>query len=87
MANGSLGDHPLTDILGHGRPVYSPLTDSLIHEIAALSDTSAMEDLGALLVRDFNPWLNPDVPRLEAVLTSRRDQLRAEAVARGWEVD
>jgi hypothetical protein len=87
MANGSIGDHPLTDILGHGHPVYSPLADSLIREIAALSGTKAMDDLGDMLVHDFNPWLDPDIPRLEAVLTARRDQLRAEAIARGWEVD
>jgi hypothetical protein len=31
--NGKAGDHPLTDILVHGLPVFSPEVDALIKEI------------------------------------------------------
>ena len=31
--NGKAGDHPLTDILGHGLEVFSPEVDALLREI------------------------------------------------------
>ena len=37
MPNGRPGDHPLTDLLKHGRTVYGPEADTCIREIAALS--------------------------------------------------
>jgi hypothetical protein len=39
MANGKPGDHPLTDILFHGRPRYSGEADDLIRKIARLSSS------------------------------------------------
>lgn len=36
MPNGKPGDHPLTDILVHGRRVYSEAADALVREIASL---------------------------------------------------
>ena len=36
MANGKPGDHPYTDIVVHGRRVYSELADDLVRRIADL---------------------------------------------------
>lgn len=31
--NGTQGDHPLSDILGHGQPTFNPEVDKLIKEL------------------------------------------------------
>lgn len=35
MPNGKIGDHPLSDIIVHGRTVYGRGLDGLIRELAA----------------------------------------------------
>ena len=87
MANGKIHDHPYTDVVIHGLAVYSPKADALIREIARLGDTKTQERLADMLLRDFNDMMSPDVLRLEQLLTSWRDELRTEAIARGFEVD
>ena len=37
MANGKVGDHPLTDIVIYGIEVFSPDVDAIIHELYDLS--------------------------------------------------
>jgi hypothetical protein len=86
MANGKPGDHPLTDILGHGLEVYSPLAANLVREIARLADEKTLRQLGDLLNQQYNPWLHPDVAKLEAYLVQLRDRLRREAKDRGFEL-
>jgi hypothetical protein len=86
MANGTLGDHPLTDILGYGVDVYSPLAADLVRQISALADEKTLRDLGDLLNREYNPYLQPDVAKLEAYLINMRDRLRQEAKDRGFEL-
>jgi uroporphyrinogen-III synthase len=84
MTNGKPGDHPLTDILCYGIQVYGPDVDDLVRQVAALSDDRGMRELGDLLLahpRSGNAGLLR--PRLER----RRDELRADALKRGWEVD
>jgi len=83
VPNGAPGDHPITDILNHGIAVYSPSVDELIRQIVALGGRRLIENK---LFGEFSPYQDPDVPRLEAELTSLRDKLLAEAKDREWEV-
>ena len=84
MPNGKVGDHPLTDIVHHGRSVYSECADSLVREIVELGGRDEISDL---LIREFNVFGKPDVPKLERVLTEIRDRRLQDARDRGWEVD
>jgi hypothetical protein len=84
MANGKPGDHPLTDILSYGLQVYGPDVDELVRQVAALSDDRGMRELGDLLLAHARSGSAAVLrPRLER----RRDELRADALERGWEVD
>ena len=73
MPNGKIGDHPFTDIVVHGRRVYSDTADALVREIDALG---GREEVADLLWREFDRYNNPDVARLERILTDMRDRLR-----------
>jgi hypothetical protein len=81
MPNGKIGDHPLTDILVHGKPVYGAEADDLIHKIAALSSH-----------RELHEWWDREIGwRATAVdaLSKARVQhgaLIARAKANGWEL-
>ena len=86
MPNGKTGDHPYTDIVIHGLDVYSPEADALVREIASLADDRTRHELADRLIRDFNEYRNPDVKKLERVLTELRDHLKAVARKRGFEV-
>jgi len=44
MPNERPGDHPLTDLLVHGLPVYGPKADQCIHEMAVLSDGHELDE-------------------------------------------
>ena len=87
MPNGKPGDHPYTDIVTHGRNVYSPKAASLVREIACLADEKTRRALGDMLFFEYNETTKPDVPKLERVLTEMRDKLKREARERGFEVD
>ena len=80
MANGRPGDHPLTDILIHGRRVYSPTADALVREIVELG---GREEISDMLLLEYNDMARPDVRRLEQVLSGIRDRLRAQGPERG----
>jgi hypothetical protein len=86
MPNGKIGDHPYTDIVIHGRRVYSEKADALILEISRLADDSMRRQLQDQLMRDFNEYYNPDIEKLEQVLVELRDRLVSEARDRGFEV-
>ena len=86
MPNWKIGDHPFTDIIIHGREIYSSQVRALVREIASLADEKTRHELADMLMHDFNEFDNPDVPKLERVLTTMRDRLLAEARERGWEV-
>ena len=85
MPNGKPGDHPYTDIIVHGRRVYSKAIDRLVREVAELSDERGQRELGDMLLFEYNEFSKPDLPKLERVLSERRDLLRREATERGWE--
>jgi hypothetical protein len=86
MPNGKHGDHPYTDIVIHGRDVYSPRAASLVREIAKLSDDKARRGLADLLWSEYNEFDHPDVSKLETVLAGMRDRLLQEARERGFDV-
>jgi hypothetical protein len=78
MANGKHGDHPLTDILVHKIPVFSPAIDNLIQEIAKL--------VPFYRLRDMFDWLSPPpLDELEKQLKVTLDRLKKEAQEKGWE--
>jgi hypothetical protein len=83
MPNGKPGDHPLTDVIIHGLPVYSPKADALVREIVRLGGRKEIEEM--LLTR-YNTFHNPDVAELERVLAEIRDRLYRVARESGWEV-
>jgi hypothetical protein len=85
MPNGKPGDHPYTDIMIHGREVYSPRADALVREIAALADERTRRELADCLLTQFNEYDKPDVQKLERLLTQMRDRLKREARERGFE--
>ncbi|TWB94804.1 hypothetical protein FBZ93_109244 [Bradyrhizobium macuxiense] len=87
MPNGKPGDHPYTDIVFGKADIYSPVAAALVREIVTLADDKTQRALADLLNRKFNPHYRPDVPALERYLTMLRDELRKDALARGFEVD
>jgi hypothetical protein len=53
MVNGKLGDHPLTDILFHQQPVFTPDVDALVKEVHGLGGfDSELAQLYLLSIRD-----------------------------------
>lgn len=78
MPNGKPGDNPLTDIVVYGLPVYTHKADALIREIAELGGS---EQISEMLWSEYG--YQPDVAKLETVLTEIRDGLRDEAKDKG----
>jgi hypothetical protein len=74
MPNGKHGDHPYTDIMIHGRDVYSKLAAELVREIVALVDERKRNELADMLLNRYNDFDNPNVTELESVLTQMRDE-------------
>ena len=85
MPNGKIGDHPLTDILTHGRVVYSERATDLIRKVVALADDKTERELADHLFFEFNEHSNPDIGKLETELEALLGRLRTEAAARGFE--
>ena len=86
MPNGTIGDHPFTDIIIHKQDVYSSRAANLVREIDKLADDKTRRELGDLLLGSYNVHFRPDVPKLERVLTEMRDRLLKEARERGFEI-
>lgn len=84
MPNGKIGDHPLTDIVIHGRRVYSDDADALVRKIVELGGRDEIADM---LLLEYNDLQNPDVPKLERVLAGIHERLLREARDRGWDVE
>lgn len=85
MPNGKPGDHPYTDIVIHGRDIYSGNASKLVREIAEIASDSDRRKLAELLYSQYNEYANPDVEKLERVLTEMRDTLLGDARDRGFE--
>ncbi len=86
MPNGKPGDHPFTDIVVHGREVYSPQAAKLVREIAELANDIECREISDLLYTEYNEFSDPDVKKLERVLIELRDKLLLDARERGFEV-
>ena len=86
MPNGTIGDHPFTDIVHHGRAVYSSTADALVREIAALADERIRRELAERLMTEFNVHGRPDLPALERLLRDLRDALERDARSRSFEI-
>jgi hypothetical protein len=81
MPNGKPGDHPLTDLLVHGVPVFNPRVDALVREIAGLGGRETLERYADELYRANSRFIrgvahSADLPDLEQRLTETRDALR-----------
>jgi hypothetical protein len=87
MPNGKPGDHPFTDMMLHGKRVYSAKADELIRGVAKLSDTAGTKQLADMLFSEFNTHDSPDVPRLEQLLEQELDRLRIAARERDRETE
>lgn len=79
MANGKPGDHPLTDILLHRLPVFSPETDDMIREIDKLG--------GRREILDQIDWFAALPPNFEDQIKTSVVQLRQLRREQGWELD
>jgi len=86
MPNGKPGDHPLTDIVNYKRDVYSPRAAALVREIDRLADEKTRAQLADLLSHDYNEFANPDVNKLERILTDMCDRLVRGARERCFEL-
>jgi len=81
MANGTPGDHPLTDILQHRLDVYGKEIDDLIRKIAGLSSR-----------RELDEWWEKEIgwscerSTLLEKARRRRMELAERAKQAGWEI-
>jgi hypothetical protein len=79
MPNGKPGDNPFTDIVIHGRSVYSKTADDLIRRIARIAGQQERNRLAQRLFLDYNEFYDPDVPALERYLKELYETLLADA--------
>lgn len=82
MANGTPGDHPLTDICAYRLEVYGPEADELIRKIASLCSA-----------RELDEWWQKEIgwsqDRALALSKARAryEELSERARSSGWEDD
>jgi hypothetical protein len=85
-------DHRHTDIFSFNRPAFGEPTDSLIRDIRRFGGDSLLQDGQPLPQRLWGLWPQQGrvdegaLRQLAADLVPIHDQLRADAQARGWEV-
>ena len=77
--NGKHGDHPINDVCDYKTPVFSPRADDLIREIHQYLSRDHMWDL-------FDWFSTPPIAEFERQLQMKRDELKADAKKRGWEL-
>lgn len=93
MNMGGPTDHWYTDIFTWNRPAFGEPIDSLIRDIRHFGGDALLQDdqpLGRRLWDLWPQWARVDeqrLSRLAADLARIRDDLRADANARGWEVE
>lgn len=80
--NGKPRDHPLTDIVVHGLPVYGREADELIRRIAELSGMDRLYDWWD---REIGWGAEDDLALRKA--RERYARLSREARERSWEID
>jgi hypothetical protein len=79
VAAGAPGDDPITDIVNHRLPVWTPEVDRLVLRIVRLGGADQLRSRWDLR----RP---PPVSEWEAELSALAERLEREARERGWEV-
>ena len=82
MANGKLGDHPLTDIVIHGAETFTPEIDAMVKEVHGLGGFES--ELASLYLLGIDSDLKDADPArrksrlswLRAALERERDRFR-----------
>ena len=69
----------------HHRQVYSEKADALILRIDKQADDSTRRALADRLYSDFNEYNNPDIDKLERMLSDMLAKIEADAKDRGFE--
>ncbi|CAB4960906.1 unannotated protein [freshwater metagenome] len=93
MNMGGPTDHWYTDIFTWNRPAFGEPIDSLLRDIRRFGGDALLQDdqpLGHRLWDVWPQWGRADeraLGRLAADLVPIRDELRADAEVRGWEVE
>jgi hypothetical protein len=90
---GGPDDHWYTDLFTWDRPAFGEPIDSLVRDIRRFGGDSLLRDDQPLGQRLWDLW--PQTGRVDEQARNRmaadllpiRDHLRAEAQARGWEVE
>ncbi|MDD2751567.1 MAG: hypothetical protein PHN59_00340 [Candidatus Omnitrophica bacterium] len=80
MSNGKQNDHPLTDILIHRLPVFSPSIDNLIIEIAKFVPMYRLREM-------FNWFSPPPLDEFERQLREILNKIKKDAEEKGWEIN
>ena len=70
MPNGKPGDSPYTDVVTHGRDIYSPAVDDLIRELDSLGAAIDVHDV----LSEYE--LDPDADALEQLAADLRELKR-----------
>ncbi len=81
MPNGKSGDHPITDIMIHGRSVYGDPLDSELRALGALMSYQRLCDW----FHEQEHWTTPK-EELRPIVAQKLAELQAEAQDRGWEI-
>jgi hypothetical protein len=81
MPNGSVGDHPLMDILFHKIEVYGREADDLIRKIATLCSRRELEEWW-----DGEVAWSHDTDLARRKAKSRAEELLLRAKESGWEI-
>ena len=93
MNMGGPGDHWYTDLFTWNREAFGEPVDSLLRDIRRLGGDGLLRDgqpLARRLREHWPRWQHVDVRQLQRLaedLAPVRDDLRAAAETRGWEVD
>jgi hypothetical protein len=78
MANGKPGDDPISDIVEHKLPRFSPQIDELVRRLARVTSPDDLRKM-------FDWFEPPPLPEFEQQLRARVERLELEARDRGWE--
>ena len=76
--NGKPGDHPITDIMVHGRAVYGEPLDNQLRELGELMSYDRLCDW-------FQQHWSTPAEQLQPVVAAELARRQGDAADRGWE--